>query len=225
MTGPPARIRWGLSVLDWRSHAIDICRDHPGGVYRAQCGHLLLRVVPLWERPVSAPCPTCATLQLELVQAALDRAAAALGEVRSGDLTRRPARRIRSPGRPPVGAGSAAPSSSPLPLVQLPAAVGPTDSGPRHPPRPVVGCHPIRAQSVCAGVSVGDAALRRIFPARNATGPRSSLLAVLYCQGPGPVSGHQWGISTLDYKTHLLLPEGDHPPGVLKARGRGHPHR
>ncbi len=73
MTGPPARIRCGLSVLDWRSHAIDICRDHPRGLYRAQCGHQLLGVVALQERPVAAPCPTCTTLQLELVQAALDR--------------------------------------------------------------------------------------------------------------------------------------------------------
>lgn len=70
-------------MQDWRSHAIERCRDHPSGVNRAQCGHLLLGVVALQERPVAAPCPTCATLQLELVQAALDRAAAALGEARS----------------------------------------------------------------------------------------------------------------------------------------------
>lgn len=30
--------------------------------------------------------------------------------------------------------------------------------------------------------------------------------------------GTVWGMSTLDGKTHLLLPDGDHPPGVLKAR-------
>jgi hypothetical protein len=29
-------IRWGLSVLDWRDHAIDDSRDHPIGVYRAR---------------------------------------------------------------------------------------------------------------------------------------------------------------------------------------------
>jgi len=35
----------------------------------------------------------------------------------------------------------------------------------------------------------------------------------------GPVSrpGH-WARSPLDYHAHLLLPEGDHPPGVLKTR-------
>jgi hypothetical protein len=31
------------------------------------CGHLLLGVVPLQKRPLAALCPTCATLQLELV--------------------------------------------------------------------------------------------------------------------------------------------------------------
>ncbi|MGB6165548.1 MAG: hypothetical protein WCF33_06555 [Pseudonocardiaceae bacterium] len=28
----------------------------------------------------------------------------------------------------------------------------------------------------------------------------------------------RWARSSLDYHAHLLLPEGDHPPGVLKAR-------
>ncbi|MGB6162431.1 MAG: hypothetical protein WBF75_07650 [Pseudonocardiaceae bacterium] len=28
----------------------------------------------------------------------------------------------------------------------------------------------------------------------------------------------RWAQSSLDYQAHLLLPEGDHPPGVLKAR-------
>ena len=32
------------------------------------------------------------------------------------------------------------------------------------------------------------------------------------------MSGPQWGMSILDYRAHLLLPNGDHPPGVLKAR-------
>jgi hypothetical protein len=80
-------IRWGLSVLDWHSHAIDERLDHPIGVYKAQCGHLLMMVVQLHEQPSGKPCETCATLQLELVQAALDRAAAALGQARSSDVT------------------------------------------------------------------------------------------------------------------------------------------
>jgi hypothetical protein len=28
----------------------------------------------------------------------------------------------------------------------------------------------------------------------------------------------RWAQSSLDFQAHLLLPEGDHPPGVLKAR-------
>jgi hypothetical protein len=28
-------IKWGLSVLDWRDHAIDDHHDHPTGVYKA----------------------------------------------------------------------------------------------------------------------------------------------------------------------------------------------
>jgi hypothetical protein len=35
-------VRWGLSVQDWRGHAVDELGDHPSGVYRAECGHLLL---------------------------------------------------------------------------------------------------------------------------------------------------------------------------------------
>jgi hypothetical protein len=40
------RIKWGLSVLDWRDHAIDAHHDHPIGVYKAQCGHSLMTVTP-----------------------------------------------------------------------------------------------------------------------------------------------------------------------------------
>jgi hypothetical protein len=181
MTGPLARIRWGLWVLDWRSHAIDICRDHPGGVYRAQCGHLLLGVVPLWERPVAAPCPTCATLQLELVQAAFDRAAAALGEVRSGGVTRRQQDEYDPPGRPPVGAGSAAPSSSPLPLVQLPAAdrshglgtATPTAASGRVSPDPGTVCVRSRWRCPTADFSCPERHRTQIKSARSAVLPGS----------------------------------------------------
>lgn len=31
-------------------------------------------------------------------------------------------------------------------------------------------------------------------------------------------SSARWARSPLDYHTHLLLPEGDHPTGVLQAR-------
>ncbi|MCA1703840.1 MAG: hypothetical protein LC808_11480 [Actinobacteria bacterium] len=36
-------IRWGLSVLDWHSHAIDERRYHPVGVYKAECGREAVR--------------------------------------------------------------------------------------------------------------------------------------------------------------------------------------
>ncbi|MGH3813285.1 MAG: hypothetical protein ACRDUV_12630 [Pseudonocardiaceae bacterium] len=72
-------MKWGLSVLDFRSHAIDDRADHPcGGVYRAECGHLLMRLTTLHEQPCGKPCAACAGTQLEVARAALDRAAAAL---------------------------------------------------------------------------------------------------------------------------------------------------
>jgi hypothetical protein len=36
-----AAMKWGLSVLDWRSHAINEHTEHPIGVFKAECGHLL----------------------------------------------------------------------------------------------------------------------------------------------------------------------------------------
>ena len=43
--------RGGLSVLDWRSHAVDEFADHPLGVYRVWCGHLLMMVTELTDGP------------------------------------------------------------------------------------------------------------------------------------------------------------------------------
>lgn len=71
-------IKWGLSVLDWQSHAIDERGDHPLGVFKAECGHLLMMVVTLEDQPNGRPCAACASKQLALARAALDRAAAAL---------------------------------------------------------------------------------------------------------------------------------------------------
>lgn len=76
------RIKWGLSVLDWRSHAIDEYADHSIGVYKAECGHLLMRVVELHEEPNGRPCEACVTKQLEVVEAALKRARAGLARPR-----------------------------------------------------------------------------------------------------------------------------------------------
>jgi hypothetical protein len=50
---------WGLSILDWQAHAIDPLGDHPIGVYRAQCGHLLMMVTELCEHPPARVCAEC----------------------------------------------------------------------------------------------------------------------------------------------------------------------
>lgn len=56
-------IRWGLSVLDWCSHAIDEHRYHPVGVYKAECGHLLMMVTTLHDAPNGKRCEQCAAPQ------------------------------------------------------------------------------------------------------------------------------------------------------------------
>jgi hypothetical protein len=55
-----AVVKWGLSPLDWRSHAVDEWADHPIGVYRAQCGHLLMMVTALLKMPYGKRCEACA---------------------------------------------------------------------------------------------------------------------------------------------------------------------
>ncbi len=49
-------MKWGLSVLDWRSHAVDERAEHPIGVLKAECGHLLMMATALHEKPDGAPC-------------------------------------------------------------------------------------------------------------------------------------------------------------------------
>lgn len=91
---PPGQgrpVKWALSVEDWHSHAVDERAEHPTGVYRAECGHLLQTVVTLHDEHLGVPCGVCATLQLDVVQATLDRAAAALQQLAQSD-----------PGRPSV---------------------------------------------------------------------------------------------------------------------------
>lgn len=56
-------MRWGLSILDFHHHAIDERGDHPTGVYKAECGHLLLMVTPLHEEPYGRLCGACAAIQ------------------------------------------------------------------------------------------------------------------------------------------------------------------
>jgi len=45
-----------LSILDWRSHAIDERRYHRVGVFKAECGHLLMMVVQLHDEPYGEAC-------------------------------------------------------------------------------------------------------------------------------------------------------------------------
>ena len=49
-------MKWSLSVLDWRNHAINEQAEHPLGVLRAECGHLLMMVTTLREKPSGVPC-------------------------------------------------------------------------------------------------------------------------------------------------------------------------
>jgi hypothetical protein len=57
-------MKWGLSVLDWHHHAVDDRADHPVGVYKALCGHLLMMVTPLHTELYGRPCEACAGAQL-----------------------------------------------------------------------------------------------------------------------------------------------------------------
>ncbi|HKR49102.1 MAG TPA: hypothetical protein VJT72_05880 [Pseudonocardiaceae bacterium] len=60
---PP--VRWGLSIVDWRYHAVQDHGCHPGGALVAECGHELLRVTTLLDEIDSRPCDACARLQLD----------------------------------------------------------------------------------------------------------------------------------------------------------------
>jgi hypothetical protein len=60
-----AAMKWGLSVLDWRSHAINEHAAHPLGVLKAECGHLLMMVTTLYEKPSGVPCQACAALRFD----------------------------------------------------------------------------------------------------------------------------------------------------------------
>jgi hypothetical protein len=60
-----AAVRWGLSVLDWRSHAINEVGEYPIGVLKAECGHLLMMVTTLHEKPSGVPCEACAALRFD----------------------------------------------------------------------------------------------------------------------------------------------------------------
>jgi hypothetical protein len=57
-------MKWGFSTLDFAWHAIDDRASHPGGVFKAECGHLLLRITNLYDELHGDPCGDCATIQL-----------------------------------------------------------------------------------------------------------------------------------------------------------------
>lgn len=56
---------WGLSIRDWRYHAVQDHGYHPGGVFQAVCGHLLMRVTALRDELDGPPCDACAKRQLD----------------------------------------------------------------------------------------------------------------------------------------------------------------
>ncbi|MGH3793025.1 MAG: hypothetical protein ACRDQ9_19945, partial [Pseudonocardiaceae bacterium] len=54
--------RWGVSSLDYHTHAIDPDAEHPDAVYVARCGQLLFRDATLYDEPPpgGSMCPACA---------------------------------------------------------------------------------------------------------------------------------------------------------------------
>ena len=51
--------RWGVSSLDWRSHAVDVDADHPYGVYVARCGQRLFMGTSLYDEAPGWMCLSC----------------------------------------------------------------------------------------------------------------------------------------------------------------------
>lgn len=58
-------MRGGLSGRHWRSHAINEHAEHPLGVVKAECGHLLMMVTALREKPFGKPCQARAALRFD----------------------------------------------------------------------------------------------------------------------------------------------------------------
>ncbi|MGH3698192.1 MAG: hypothetical protein ACRDQY_01715 [Pseudonocardiaceae bacterium] len=58
MSRPP---RWGVSSLDYHTHAVDA--EHTDAVYVARCGQMLFRGASLYDEPPpgGSMCPTCLT--------------------------------------------------------------------------------------------------------------------------------------------------------------------
>ncbi|MBW0009676.1 MAG: hypothetical protein JO063_06090 [Pseudonocardiales bacterium] len=56
----PTAPRWGVSSLDWRSHAIDEGADHPYEMYVARCGQRLVMGSSLYDEAPGWMCLACA---------------------------------------------------------------------------------------------------------------------------------------------------------------------
>ncbi|MGH3721439.1 MAG: hypothetical protein ACRDRI_21835 [Pseudonocardiaceae bacterium] len=58
MSRPP---RWGVSSLDYHTHAVEEDAEHSDAVYVARCGQLLFRGVVLYDEPPGggSMCPPC----------------------------------------------------------------------------------------------------------------------------------------------------------------------
>lgn len=61
-------IKWGLSIVDWHYHAVDVVRVHPSGVYKAECNHTLLMVTRLYEVAYGRVCGACSTKQFNVAR-------------------------------------------------------------------------------------------------------------------------------------------------------------
>jgi hypothetical protein len=55
-------MKWGLSVADWKDHAVDEHGDYPGGSLQARCGHWFMIVTPLRATSCGKQCETCAAI-------------------------------------------------------------------------------------------------------------------------------------------------------------------
>jgi hypothetical protein len=63
--GPPVSVPvgWAVSRLDQRWHAVNERRNHPSGVWVADCGHRVLST-GLHDVPGGRVCELCASMQL-----------------------------------------------------------------------------------------------------------------------------------------------------------------
>ncbi|HZA18055.1 MAG TPA: hypothetical protein VE645_14435 [Pseudonocardiaceae bacterium] len=52
--------QWAFSPLDYAAHLLLCDRDHPVGVLKARCGHLLPVAAAVLDRPPGRTCPQCA---------------------------------------------------------------------------------------------------------------------------------------------------------------------